>query len=372
MLKRKTDSLKNTPVFDEAVESSVAGLLSEQKNIPFVLYRRRERSDYPTEGENLSSLKGQGMAFEEVRPYQAGDDIRRIDWRVTAKQGRPYTKLFRQEKERPVFILADLREEMKFGTFGSFKSVLAAKVATFLSFLFYGRKEKTGMVLVSSEKADYFKPRRDKASVLSLIAALSRATRLRESLFLRGGVLPLKKREDSGFFSRGWKKYFGAFTTTKRKVFTEEGEKAPSFRQAGLNVKMGKDDLFLKGVLNLSRLASPGMAVFIISDFHDMDEKLEKAILKLASKCDVSLVHISDALENRLPESGGYFLTDKKDVLFVDMKDKKFQDGYLDYFRRRREYLFHLCRKEGIKLLFLRTDEAYGPLLSRFLRKGVF
>ncbi len=329
IFKEKSDFLKKNEVSDEAVESSVVALLAGQKNIPSVLYRRRERSNFQLEGENLSSLKGQGMTFEEVRPYQVGDDIRRIDWRVTAKQGRPYTKLFRQEKERPVFILSDFQNKMKFGTFGCFKSVLAAKIAAFLIFLFDARKEKTGMVMISTDKVEYFQPKRDKASVLSFIAALSRATRLKQN----------PPVQSAGPF----------FETTEK----------------------NQNNLFLKSLLNLDRLVSSGVAVFIISDFSDMNDSVEKALLKLASKCDVSLIHISDALENRLPESGEYFLTDKTDVLLVDMKDKKLQNGYLEYFQARREHLVHLCRQHKMKLLFLRTDEKYEPLLSRFLKKGV-
>ncbi|MEQ8659878.1 MAG: DUF58 domain-containing protein, partial [Gammaproteobacteria bacterium] len=77
-------------------------------------------------GQYLSRLRGRGMEYDESRPYQPGDDIRQIDWRVTARTGRPHTKLFREERERPVFLCVDYRHGMFFATQGVFKSVQAA------------------------------------------------------------------------------------------------------------------------------------------------------------------------------------------------------------------------------------------------------
>ena len=105
-------------------------------------------------GEQFSPFKTKGLDFQEVRVYQPGDDIRLIDWRITAKHNKPYTKLFTDEKEKQVFIILDIRQSMKFATQGEFKSVVGAKTAGLLSFLAINNNDKFGFTILSDEKIE--------------------------------------------------------------------------------------------------------------------------------------------------------------------------------------------------------------------------
>src|SRR5690554_5148832 len=114
----------------------------------FARYRRL----HPPPGQSgalLSKFKGRGMEFDEFRHYQAGDDIRAIDWRVTARTGTPHTKLFREERERPVFVVVDLSHSMQFGTQLLFKSVQACHLAAVVAWLTVARGDRIGAVIGS-------------------------------------------------------------------------------------------------------------------------------------------------------------------------------------------------------------------------------
>ena len=99
-------------------------------------------------GNTYSPFKSRGLDFQEVRVYQPGDDIRQIDWHVTAKYGKPFTKLYTEEKERTIFFVVDLRTNMHFATHGDFKSVIAARIAAFMAFIAEQQKDKIGYILL--------------------------------------------------------------------------------------------------------------------------------------------------------------------------------------------------------------------------------
>ena len=118
----------NKPQASPRVEPGLRDLMSLAR-AAMHLPSWHERAKRQTQGAYLSALRGRGMEYDESRPYQAGDDIRTLDWRVTARTGKPHTKLFREERERPVFVCCDLGKTMRFATQGSFKSVVAARAA---------------------------------------------------------------------------------------------------------------------------------------------------------------------------------------------------------------------------------------------------
>ncbi|NKB46587.1 MAG: DUF58 domain-containing protein, partial [Legionellales bacterium] len=110
-------------------------------------------------GGHLSSLRGRGMEFDEVRAYQAGDDIRTMDWRVTARTNKPHIKLYHEERERPVLLLVDFRPAMFFGTRVTFKSVIAAKVAALLGWAAIANGDRLGGVVFSGKDHVELRPR---------------------------------------------------------------------------------------------------------------------------------------------------------------------------------------------------------------------
>ena len=168
-------------------------------------------------GEYLSPFKGRGMEFDESRPYQPGDDVRNLDWRVMARTGRAHTKLFREERERPVFLWVDLRPAMFFATRGAFKSVVAARAAVLLAWAANRQGDRVGGIIFSDQHHDELKPGRGKAAVLHLINRVA---------------------------------HHPAWSGEKRAGVGEVAEQA---------------------MLRLRRVVRPGSMVFLLSDFRGLD-----------------------------------------------------------------------------------------------------
>jgi len=237
-------------------------------------------------GNYLSHLKGRGMAFDETRLYQPGDDVRRIDWRVTARTDKPHSKVFREEKERPLFISVDYRSTMAFATRGVFKSVQAARLAGLLAW-----------------------------------AALSQGDRIGGQIFGDAGCQELKPRTGKIALLR----FFNALVK-------------PAYNA----VEVNRLDQILARLLHH---AHPGSLVFILSDFRGMNAAAENHLANLARHCDVVLVQIVDPLESQLPTKGRYRFTDDSREVMIDSADKRRLLEYQQRFQNRQDYLRQLCRK---------------------------
>ena len=127
-------------------------------------------------GGHGSSFRGRGMEFDEVRVYHPGDDVRTIDWRVTARTGRPHTKLFQEERERPVLVLVDARASMRFGTRDCFKSVLAAKAAAVLAWIGIGGGDRVGGLVLAPSGIIALRAERTRRRILAFVRAIADAT----------------------------------------------------------------------------------------------------------------------------------------------------------------------------------------------------
>lgn len=276
--------------------------LGESLALPSTRIKSRQAGTY------LSQHKGRGMEFEEHRLYQPGDDIRNIDWRVTARTGNPHTKIYREERERPVLFCVDYRRPMFFATKGVFKSVLAAKAAAVLAWSSIHHGDRVGGFIFSETKHQELRPQRGKAGVLKLIRALVRADRAQHS----GGV------------------------------------------------KLAMD----KPMARLRRVARPGSLVYIISDFRGCNEQAESHLLQIARHNSVWLLFMFDAIEMALPPPGTYRLTDGKQQAVVHTRSQSVQQDYQARFQERRHYLETLCRRHSMSLLPISTDSD----LSRVLR----
>jgi len=132
-------------------------------------YLMHSRSIAGISGLHLSKMRGRGIDFEEFRPYQAGDDIRLIDWRVTARTGRPFTKVFREERERPVIIAVDQTQNMYFGSQVAFKSVVAAQAAAVFCWLAIDNGDRVGGLVYSDNSSALVRPKRSRRSALHLL-----------------------------------------------------------------------------------------------------------------------------------------------------------------------------------------------------------
>ncbi|GDX84575.1 hypothetical protein LBMAG43_06170 [Methylococcaceae bacterium] len=248
-------------------------------------------------GGYVSRFKGRGMEFDENRLYQAGDDVRSIDWRVTARTGKTYIKLFREERERPVFISVDQRSAMQFATRGVFKSVLAAKLAALLAWTAHHHGDRIGGQLFFDTHCQELKPQNGKQAVLHFLNAL---------------VNPKE------------------------------------------NLNQAPHDN-LEPILNrLLHHARPSSLLYIISDFRGLTPHAETQLTKLSQHCDVVLIFIYDELEKNLPKSGQYRFTQNSESIIVDMNEKQARD-YEQRFLEKEQHLQHLAKQHGMICISINT-----------------
>jgi len=239
-------------------------------------------------GETRSRFRGRGMEFEEVRLYQAGDDIRTIDWRVSARTGKTYTKLFCEERERPVHILIDQRNSLFFGSDTQFKSVLAAELATAIAWAALAGSDRIGGQIISDWQESDIRARRNKQAVLQFIHELN---------------------------------------TLNHQLPTT----APA------------TDLHTSKTLACSleecrRITRPGTAIFIISDFHDFDDASAKALSNLGRHTDIHLLQVTDVIEQQLPESGVVSISDGEQRLNVQL-NAQLRQAYQHQLAQRQQQL---------------------------------
>jgi len=254
-------------------------------------------------GGYISRIKGRGMEFDEVRPYQAGDDIRSIDWRVTARTGKTHTKLFREERERPVFISVDYRQGMQFATRGVFKSVQAAKLATVLAWMAQKQGDRLGGQIFTDTHCRELKPSNGRPAVLHFLNALI-------------------KRDST--------------------------QQAISFEQI---------------IARLSQHVKPGSLVYIISDFRGIDATCELSLAKLAKHCDMVMIFIYDPLESRLPKKGRFRFTHQQQECQVDTSHKARVLAYQQKFQHHEAELQRIALQLNIRLMTCNTSDQVTDIL---------
>ena len=253
-------------------------------------------------GAYMSSFKGRGMEFDESRLYMPGDDIRNMDWRVTARTGDPHTKVFREERERPVLIWLDLNASMFFATRGCFKSVAATRAAALLAWSTCAQNDRLGALIFSGDDHIELKPRRGKSAVLDLIGKAS--------------THPTWQQTDR--------------------------EPAPGTAHA---------------MSRLRKVTRPGSLLFLISDFRGMDETSESHLINIARHNDVVLIQVYDPIEAELPPAGSYRVSDGVDDLQLNTADRKLRQEYRQRFDRRQSKLAQLCRQHRMYLLPISTQD---------------
>jgi uncharacterized protein (DUF58 family) len=258
-------------------------------------------------GGYLSAFKGRGMEFDETRLYQPGDDIRSIDWRVTARTGKTHTKLFREEREKPVFISVDNRPTMHFATRGVFKSVQAKKLAALLAWVANQQGDRIGGQVFSPTSCRELKPQNGKHSVLHFLNALVTPEQLVEKDMA-------KNTQDKGA-------------------------------------------TFAHVLARLSQHARPGSLVYIISDFRGLDEQAENYLRKLSEHCDVVLIFVYDPLEKGLPSQGRYRFTDEHKEVVIDTSDKQWLSNYQHHFEDRLAKLKRIALRRGLALIQCSTQD---------------
>jgi len=262
-------------------------------------------------GNHLSPFRGAGIDFEESRVYVPGDDPRSMDWRVTARAARAHVKVFREERERPVWLLVDQRAGMRFGTRVAFKSVIAARAAALLGWAAVERGERVGGLVFDERGHVKQRPAPRHAALLVLLRALS--------------APPTSS---------------GAFAT-------------PGTGGAGLG----------EAVQQLLRLSPDGGTVFVLSDFAGNDSD-GGWLDRLTQRCEVALVAVHDPIEETAPPPGRWplWLAGRREILDTGSASRR--ASYEQGFRRRRQRLADTALRRGAHLLTLRTDWPVGAGLA--------
>lgn len=268
-------------------------------------------------GAYLSSFKGRGMEFDESRIYQAGDDIRNMDWRVTARTGTAHTKVFQEERERPILLWLDLNTSMMFATRNKFKSVIATEVAALLAWSAAKNNDRVGGLIFSADDHTEIKPRRGKTAALDFIGRCTK--------------------------HEAWSKELSAGNQN------------------------ATDRNMLSAVSRLRKVTHPGSLIFMISDFRDMDEKTFSHIANLSRNNDIIFIKITDPIEIDLPLSGSYKLTDGEKELQLQTSNKKTREKYHQKYITHNERLEKFCRQHRIHLVPISTADNVLATLKKGL-----
>lgn len=267
-------------------------------------------------GAYVSHFKGRGMEFDESRPYQPGDDPRNIDWRVTARSTEAYTKLFREERERPVLVMVDLRSSMHFATRGSFKSVSAARAASLVAWAAHHRGDRLGGIIFGDTRHRELRPR------------LGRRAALR---------------------------------------FLHELAEHPDWAKTELGDDETTEEPFAQAMAALRRVTRPGSLVVIVSDFMGLSRLTQSYLAGIARHNEVLAIFVSDPLERRLPPPGRYRLVSHNEEMMIDTYARAARDEYRQEFEARREALDNFCQRYGVHLMRLSTDEDPVETMQRAL-----
>ena len=274
-------------------------------------------------GAYLSSFKGRGMEFDESRIYQPGDDIRNMDWRVTARTNTPHTKVFCEERERPVLIWLDLNPSMFFATRGSFKSVVASKISALLAWSTCNNNDRLGGLIFSAEKHVECRPRRGKSAALDFIGQSCKH--------------PAWQSNDR---SNG-----------QQQAYAQEQNHATDSDYTRTRAKRDMS----ASVIRLRKVTHPGSLIFMVSDFREMNDSAYSNLANIARHNDIVLVHIYDPIETDLPLSGNYKVTDGNTTVQIDAGSRKVRQQYHQRFEQRLNKIQQFCRKNRIFMLSIST-----------------
>ncbi|AHE68329.1 DUF58 domain-containing protein [Legionella oakridgensis] len=295
---------------NEGIVAELAELIALRRYVQQVRYRPEKQATHI--GNHLSKLRGRGMDFAEVRNYQAGDEVRHMEWRVTARTGRPHIKLYQEERERPAIILADFNPSMYFGTRMAFKSVIAARLAAMIAWTAIAQGDRVGGLLFSSQSHNEFVPRNRETGVLPFLASLSEYT---------------QAQSDS----------------SKMEVQVRSLSHA---------------------LLRLRRVARPGSILVLISDFYNLDEESEQHLSRLRAHNDILAYHVCDPLELAPPKPQQYAITNGRREIVLDTTLDTVNSAYHHYCQQRIASLKAMLKRMQIQYVQV-TGELDLPLLVR-------
>ncbi|MGB1971849.1 MAG: DUF58 domain-containing protein [Flavobacteriaceae bacterium] len=281
------------------------------KKVRKIEIKTRRLSDHVFGGEYHSTFKGRGMTFSEVRQYHYGDDVRAIDWNVTARYNEPFVKVFEEERELTLMLVVDVSGSEFFGTADQFKRDVLTEIAATLSFSALQNNDKVGLLLFSNQVELFIPPKKGRSHILRII---------REML---------------------------------------------EFEPQNKTTDIGNALAFLSGILKKKAI------VFVLSDF--MDINYEKTLRIAAKKHDLTGIRVYDKLEEALPNLGLVPMVDSETqaIQWVNTASKKVREKYAQYQRERKEEFQRLFKLNGAGAIECRSDESYVKKLLGYFKARV-
>ena len=279
------------------------------KKVRRIEIKTKGLSNHIFAGEYHSTFKGRGMSFSEVREYMPGDDVKFIDWNVTARFSHPFVKVFEEERELIVMLLVDISNSSLFGTQKQSKRDLITELSAVLAFSATTNNDKIGVIFFSDKVEKYIPPKKGKGHILRIIREL---------------------------------------------IALEPAHKGNTDVRVALE--------FLNNVLKKRSIT------FLLSDFVSLP--YEQALQLAARKHDLVGIHVYDKYDRELPEAGLVQVMDAetRQMFWVDTDDKAVRTQYGADFDKKYKYCMHTFRKSGASLLHVRTDEDYVKILQSYFK----
>lgn len=278
------------------------------KKVRKIEIKTRRLSDHIFSGEYHTSFKGRGMTFSEVRPYQFGDDVRAIDWNVTARYNEAHVKVFEEERELTMMLMVDISGSESFGTKNQMKSEIVTEIAATMAFSATQNNDKIGLILFSDQIELYIPPKKGKSHVLRIIRELI------------------------------------------------------EFQPKSKNTDLSQALKFLSGTQKKKAI------VFLISDFI-VEDDYEKTLKIASKKHDITGVRVYDIREEKMPNIGMVEMEDAEsgEILVVDTSSKQTRMNYEKHYHEKAVYFKEIFSKCGSGVISTRVDESYvTKLLSYF------
>jgi len=272
-------------------------------------------------GSHASRFKGRGMDYLESRAYQAGDDIRNMDWRITARTGHPHVKLFQEERERPVLIFTDFSPSMFFASRGRFKSVIASQASALLAWSAIQHGDRIGGI-ISNNGHKELQAASGKKGALNFIRELEQHSDPRTYLSHPSAAHPVE---------------------------------------------------FNNALKRLQRMALPGTLVFIISDFYQFDDLSRQLLGQIRQRCESVLIRITDSLETSPPPANRYAITDGQRQAVIDTGNPGEVNRYHNWFQTHRQQIEEFSQRQKIPLFELTTHgQTINELKAFFAQSALF
>ena len=278
------------------------------KKVRKIEIKTRRLSDHIFGGEYHSTFKGRGMTFSEVRQYQYGDDVRNIDWNVTARYNEPFVKVFEEERELTLMLLIDVSGSELFGTGQQFKNEFITEIAATLAFSALQNNDKVGLLLFTDQIELFIPPKKGKSHILRII---------RELL-----------------------------------------EFKPQSRKTDL----------VQALRYLTKIMKKKAIVFVLSDF--MTEDYKDTVKLVGRKHDLTGIRVYDSLEENIPNVGVVQMLDSEtgESILVDTGSRRLRQNYNRYYRERVDYFEEVFLKSGSGKISCRLDESYVKKLLGYFK----